>query len=97
MFFPGCSVENYWISSGQERGSRKEFFMNYPDIHDLLNEPHRTISQLCELNKITQEKLAELAGMSTSQISRMINSKPDSKASTIKKIALVFGLLRKPQ
>ena len=70
--------------------------MKHPDIHDFLNYPGQTIIRLCQLRGITQEKLAELAGLSPSQISRIINDKPDSKASSIKGIAYALGILRRP-
>ena len=70
--------------------------MKHPDIHDFLNDPRRTIILLCKLKGLTQEKLAELAGLSPCQISRIINGNPDSKASSIKGIAYALGILRRP-
>ena len=70
--------------------------MKQPDIHDFLNNPGQAIIQLCQIKGITREKLAELAGLSPCQISRIINDNPDSKTSSIKGIAYAFGILRKP-
>lgn len=70
--------------------------MKHPDIHDFLNYPGQTIIQLCQFKGITQEKLAELAGLSPCQISRIINGNPNSKASSIKGIAYALGILRRP-
>ena len=70
--------------------------MEHPDLHDLLNNPGLSILLLCEAHDMTREKLAELAGLSTCQISRLVNGKPDSRTSTIKRIAYTFGILRKP-
>ena len=70
--------------------------MKHPDIHDFLNYSGATIVQLCKLKGISQEKLAELAGLSPCQISRIINASPDSKASSIKGIAYALGILRRP-
>ena len=95
MFFSGCSLENFWILSVQREGIRKEFFMEHPDIHDLLNNPGLSILLLCEAHDMTREKLAELAGLSISQVSRLINATPDLKRSTIISIANVFGILRR--
>lgn len=95
MFFSGCSLENFWIPSVLREGIRKEFFMEHPDIHDLLNNPGLSILLLCEAHDMTREKLAELAGLSISQVSRLINATPDLKRSTIISIANVFGILRR--
>ena len=95
MFFSSCSLENFWILSVQREGIRKEFFMEHPDIHDLLNNPGLSILLLCEAHDMTREKLAELAGLSISQVSRLINATPDLKRSTIMSIANVFGILRR--
>ena len=95
MFFSGCSLENFWILSVLREGIRKEFFMEHPDIHDLLNNPGLSILLLCEAHDMTREKLAELAGLSISQVSRLINATPDLKRSTIISIANVFGILRR--
>ena len=95
MFFSSCSSENFWILSVQREGIRKEFFMEHPDIHDLLNNPGLSILLLCEAHDMTREKLAELAGLSISQVSRLINATPDLKRSTIISIANVFGILRR--
>lgn len=95
MFFSSCSLENFWIPSVQREGIRKEFFMEHPDIHDLLNNPGLSILLLCEAHDMTREKLAELAGLSISQVSRLINATPDLKRSTIISIANVFGILRR--
>lgn len=70
--------------------------MEHPDLHDLLNNPRLSILLLCKAHDMTREKLAERAGLSTCQISRLVNGKSDSKTSTIKKIAYTFGILRKP-
>ena len=95
MFFSGCSLENFWILSVLREGIRKEFFMEHPDIHDLLNNPGLSILLLCETHDMTREKLAELANLSISQVSRLINATPDLKRSTIISIANVFGILRR--
>ena len=95
MFFSGCSLENFWILSVLREGIRKEFFMEHPDIHDLLNNPGLSILLLCEAHDMTREILAELAGLSISQVSRLINATPDLKRSTIISIANVFGILRR--
>ena len=95
MFFSSCSLENFWILSVLREGIRKEFFMEHPDIHDLLNNPGLSILLLCEAHDMTREKLAELAGLSISQVSRLINATPDLKRSTIISIANVFGILRR--
>ena len=95
MFFSGCSLENFWILSVLREGIRKEFFMEHPDIHDLLNNPGLSILLLCEAHDMTREKLAELANLSISQVSRLINATPDLKRSTIISIANVFGILRR--
>lgn len=70
--------------------------MEHPDLHDFLNSPRQSILLLCKAHDMTREKLAELTGLSTSQISKLINSKPNSRISTIKSIANAFGILRKP-
>ena len=95
MFFSGCSLENFWILSVLREGIRREFSMEYPDLHDLLNNPRLSILLLCETHDMTREKLAELANLSISQVSRLINATPDLKRSTIISIANVFGILRR--
>lgn len=69
--------------------------MEYPDLHELLNHPRVSILLLCDAHDMTREKLAELAGLSTSQVSRLINATPDLKRSTTISIANVFGILRR--
>lgn len=96
MFFQDVPWKTIGFSLRYERGSYKEFFMEHPDLHDLLTNPGLSILLLCEAHGMTREKLAERSGLSTSQISKIINGNPDSKTSSIKGIAYAFGILRRP-
>lgn len=69
--------------------------MEQHDIHDFLNNPGLTILQICNNKNMSLEKLAARAELSNSQISKIVNRKADPKLSTIKKIAIAFGLLRR--
>ncbi|MBQ3172319.1 MAG: helix-turn-helix transcriptional regulator [Mailhella sp.] len=71
--------------------------MEQHDIHDFLHNPSLTILQLCNDRGLSQEKLAALAKVSYSQVSKIINQGADPKLSTVKKIAMAFDLLRKPR
>lgn len=94
-FFRAVPWKTFGFPLGCERGSERSFSMEHPDLHDLLNNPRLSILLLCEAHDMTREKLAELAGLSTSQVSRLINATPDLKRSTIISIANVFGILRR--